>query len=190
VVWPCCTVPRWGGVSDPGGNPHRAGGPHPDAWVQIAAVSKDQTRNTMTLFPGLFTKDAIRRYRIDLGKEIIYARQGRARIEAVTSSPRASEGARATFVVRNETHHWLANNEGHEMDAVIDRNATKSSDGAARAISITNAYEPSEDSVAQRAREAWEAGEAGTSLVSGIMYDSLEAPPEAPLSAERSEEHT
>lgn len=183
-VGPCRPDPSGRTVTDPWGNPHPAGVPHPDAWVQIAAVSKDQTRNTMTLFPGLFTKTAIGRYRIDLGKEIIYARQGRARIEAVTSSPRALEGARATFVVRNETHHWLANNEGHEMDAVIDRNATKSPDGAARAISITNAYDPSEDSVAQRAREAWEAGEAGTSLVSGIMYDSLEAPPDAPLTPE------
>jgi hypothetical protein len=87
-------------------------------------------------------------------------------------------------VLRNETHHWLSNNDGHEMDAVIERNATKSADGSARALSITNAYEPSEDSVAQRAREAFEAAEAGQSLTSGILYDSLEAPPDAPLSAE------
>lgn len=183
-VGPCRPDPKGRIVGDPWGNEHPAGVAHPDSWVQIAAVSKDQTRNTMTLFPGLFTKAAITKYGIDLGKEIIYAHRGRARIEAVTSSPRTLEGARATFVVRNETHHWLASNEGHEMDAVIDRNATKSADGAARALSITNAYEPSEDSVAQRAREAWEAGQAGTSLVSGIMYDSLEAPPEALLSPE------
>lgn len=183
-VGPCRPDPSGAVVLDPWGNPHPAGVPHPEAWVQIAAVSKDQTRNTMTLFPGLFTKEAIVEYGIDLGKEIIYAHQGRCRIEAVTSSPRALEGARATFTVRNETHHWLANNEGHEMDAVIDRNATKSADGAARALSITNAYEPSEDSVAQRAREAWESGQAGTSRVTGIMYDSLEAPPEAALTPE------
>ena len=29
---------------------------HPAPWIQIAAVSRDQTRNTMTLFPGLFTR--------------------------------------------------------------------------------------------------------------------------------------
>jgi len=154
--------------------------PHPEAWVQVAAVSKDQTRNTFTLFPQIFSKRAIKQYRIDLGKEIIYADHGAQRIEAVTSSPRALEGGRPTFVVKNETHHWLQNNEGHEMDAVIDRNSTKSADGAARIIGITNAYEPAEDSTAQRTREAWEEAEA-VGVGSGIMYDSLEAPPEAPL---------
>jgi hypothetical protein len=169
---------------DEDGDP--VGKPHPAAWVQIAAVSKDQTRNTMTLFPQIFTKRALKRFNIDLGKEIIYADHGRARIEAVTSSPRALEGGRNTFCVLNETHHWLLNNEGHEMAAVIDRNTTKSPDGSSRTIAITNAYEPSEDSVAQRTREAWEEAEA-IGLASGIMYDSLEAPPEAPLTAEAAE---
>lgn len=171
-------------VRDPWGNEHPAGVPHPEAWVQIAAVSKDQTRNTMTLFPGLFTKAAIERYSIDLGKEIIYAHKGAKRIEAVTSSPRALEGGRPTETIRNETHHWLSNNEGHEMDAVIDRNAVKSSDGMSRALSITNAYMPGEDSVAERGRDAYDLIQAGKSLATGLLYDSLEAPPEAPLSAE------
>jgi hypothetical protein len=60
--------------------------------VLTAAVSKDQTRNTMTLFPGLFSDDAIRDYSIDLGKEIIYAHKGRCRLEAVTSSRARSRG--------------------------------------------------------------------------------------------------
>lgn len=137
----------------------------------------------MTLFPQILSKRALKKFHIDLGKEIIYADHGRARIEAVTSSPRALEGGRPTLIVKNETHHWLLNNEGHEMDAVIDRNATKSADGASRIVAITNAYEPSEDSVAQRTREAWEEA-ASLNLSTGIMYDSLEAPPEAPLTAE------
>jgi hypothetical protein len=166
----------------PAGQP--LGAAHPEAWVQTAAVSKDQTRNTMTLFPGMFTKATIAEYEIDLGKEIIYAHRGAQRIEAVTSSPRALEGARSTFVLRNETHHWLSTNDGHEMDAVIARNADKSPDGSARALSITNAYMPGEDSVAERARDAWEDVQAGRAVDVGMMYDSLEAPPDAPLTAE------
>lgn len=154
---------------------------NPVAWIQIAAVSKDQTRNTMTLFPSLFTKECIREHGIDIGKELIYAYKGARRIEAVTSSPRALEGGRPTFVIRNETHHWLANNEGHEMAAVIERNATKSKDGAARALSITNAYNPQEESVAQLQREAWENEEAGLSIKTGVLYDSLEADEHAQL---------
>ncbi|MEU1434063.1 terminase TerL endonuclease subunit [Streptomyces sp. NPDC005786] len=157
---------------------------HPAAWVQIAAVSQDQTRNTMTLFPSILTKRAIEEYRIDLGKEIIYADKGRARIEAVTSSPRALEGGRPTAVNMGETHHWLASNGGHEMAAVIERNSTKSADGQARSLANTNAFEPGEDSVAEQTRDAYEAVEAGRAADVGLFYDSLEAPPEAKLTAE------
>lgn len=154
---------------------------HPRAWVQIAAVSRDQTRNTMTLFPGLFSKACVAQHRIDIGKEIIYAHGGQRRIESVTSSPRALEGGRPTFVIRNETHHWLANNEGHSMAAVIARNLVKAKGGQARALSITNAYEPSENSVAQHQREAWENEQAGLAIATGVLYDSLEAPENALL---------
>ncbi|MGW7350954.1 terminase [Streptomyces sp. NPDC054784] len=166
----------------PAGQP--LGAQHPAAWVQIAAVSQDQTRNTMTLFPGILTKRAIEEYRIDLGKEIIYADKGRARIEAVTSSPRALEGGRPTAVNLGETHHWLESNQGHEMAAVIERNATKSADGQSRTLANTNAYEPGEDSVAERTREAFESAEAGRAADTGLFYDSLEAPAEALLTPE------
>lgn len=184
-VGPC----RFGGVADEGnewgvpvGQP--LGVQHPAAWVQIAAVSQDQTRNTMTLFPSILSKRALEEFRIDLGKEIIYADKGRARIEAVTSSPRALEGGRPTFVSLGETHHWVESNQGHEMAAVIERNATKSADGQARTLANTNAYEPGEDSVAERTREAFESAESGRVVDTGLFYDSLEAPAEAKLTEE------
>ncbi|GGU62845.1 terminase [Streptomyces lavendofoliae] len=160
------------------------GVPHPAPWVQVAAVSKDQTRNTMILFQSLFTPAAVAEYGIDVGKEIVYAHKGTARIEAVTSSPRALEGGRTTFTLLNETHHWIEANQGHEMAATIERNATKSADGAARTFAITNAFEPGEDSVAEQTRDAYEAFEAGRTEDPGILYDSLEAPPEAKLTKE------
>ena len=172
-----CRFSHWDDHGDP------VAKPHPAPWIQIAAVSQTQTRNTFTLFPQYLTKAAIRRYDIALGKEIMYADHGRCRIEAVTSSPRALEGGRPTLTVLGETQHWNGSNEGHEMAAVVDRNAAKSADGASRTIAITNAYEPSEDSVAQRTRESYEDAEAA-GHAHGIMYDSLEAPPDAPLSAE------
>ena len=47
--------------------------PHPSPWVQIAAVSQDQTRNTMTLLPGLLgTPKRAKALGVDLGKTIIY----------------------------------------------------------------------------------------------------------------------
>lgn len=179
-VGPCRFDPDAEPAEQLDGRLHPRGKPNPTAWIQIAAVSKDQTRNTMTLFPGLFTPECRAEHGIDIGKEIIYSYQGARRIEAVTSSPRALEGGRPSFVVKNETHHWLANNEGHAMADVIERNAVKSSDGAARVIAITNAYDPAENSVAQHDREAWESDPDG----SGTMYDSLEAGPSCTLDPE------
>lgn len=155
--------------------------PHPRAWVQIAAVALSQTQNTMKLFAGLFSEACKAEHGIDLGKETIYAYGGQKTIQAVTSSPKALEGNRPTLVIKNETHHWLENNDGHGMAKVIRRNAAKAKGGAARSLSITNAYEPGEDSVARQEREAYEMAQAGLAEDVGIMYDSLEAPKAARL---------
>jgi phage terminase large subunit-like protein len=164
-----CRFDRW-----ENGQPVAA--PHNAAWIQVAAVSRDQTRNTMTLFPGQISPRAIEEFQIDIGKEIIYAEKGRKRIEAVTSSPRALEGGRATFILKNETHHWLAPNEGHEMAKVIARNAAKSRDGSSRVLAISNAHAPGEDSDAEHDHEAWTKIAQGVSKATGIHYDSVEAP--------------
>lgn len=156
--------------------------PHSAPWVQTAAVSKDQTRNTMTLFPGMLSKRAQDEFSIDLGKEIIYAHKGKARIEAVTSSPRALEGGRATFVLKNETHHWLTSNEGLEMSAVIARNVAKSRDGSSRVLAISNAHNPGENSDAEHDWDAYQKIAAGQSRATGFLYDSLEAPADTDLS--------
>lgn len=169
-----CGPCRFGGW-DAGGVPIVV--QHPAPWIQIAAVSQDQTRNTMTLFPGLFTKEAIREYRIDIGKTIIYAR-GVGRVEAVTSSPQALEGGRPSLAVLNESQEWLANNEGQAMAKTIRRNLAKSNDGSARSMEICNAHLPGEESVAEETYEAWRQANGN---IPGLMYDSLEAPPVSDL---------
>jgi hypothetical protein len=166
---------HWDAASNP------VGVPHPQAWVQIAAVSRDQTRNTMTLMPSLMSDKLINTYGIKAGAELIRANGGRQRLEAVTSSFRALEGGRSTFVVLNETHHWVRGNNGDKMYETIDGNATKKD---ARYLAITNAYLPGEDSVAERMREAFEKIREGRALDIGFLYDSIEAHPKTPLSPE------
>jgi phage terminase large subunit-like protein len=155
--------------------------PHSAAWVQVAAVSMDQTRNTMTLLSPMLSDAAISEYGIDVGKTIIYSRGG-GRIEAVTSSPRALEGGRPSFVIKNETQHWLPSNEGLEMARAIARNTAKSRDGAARSLAITNAHDPGEGSDAERDWDAYQAIATGVSRATGYLYDSLEAPAGTQLS--------
>jgi hypothetical protein len=158
---------------------------NPDAWVQTAAVSLEQTKNTMRLLPGMVTAEARTQFGVQLGKEQVYALGSTRFLQAVTSSPATLEGARGSFILCNESHHWNSSNSGHDMIDVIERNATKSAGGAARILKITNAFEPGEDSVAERDRDAYEEGQrpgAGGSV--GLLYDSLEASEDAPLSAE------
>jgi phage terminase large subunit-like protein len=129
----------------------------------------------MTLFPSMISPWLQEQFQIDIGKEIIYAEKGKRRIEAVTSSPRALEGGRATFILKNETHHWRGPNEGHEMAAVIARNAGKSRDGSSRILAISNAHAPGEDSDAEHDYEAWKKV-SQLERPADMLYDSLEAP--------------
>lgn len=146
---------------------------HPSPWVITAAVSLDQTKNTMRLFPSLFSDDALAEYGIDLGKEIVYTRSGM--LEAVTSSPRALEGKRTTFSLKNETHHWLESNDGLAMADVIARNNTKARGGDARSLAISNAHNPGEGSDAELDYEAYLAMATGRGQ-QDFLYDSIEAP--------------
>jgi hypothetical protein len=158
----------------------------PSAWVQIVAVSQDQTKNTMKLMPSLISAEARRHYGIQVGKENVYGLGDTRAMHAVTSSPLSLEGPRPTLVIRNETQNWLSSNGGHDMAGTIEGNAAKSENGMSRMLDICNAYRPAEDSVAERIRAAWDAtqGDDPEALDFGLLYDSLEAPPEAPLTAE------
>lgn len=155
----------------------------PNAWVQMVAVSLTQTQNTMKLFPSLISAEARKRYGIQVGKRNVWGLNDTRQIEAVTASVMAIEGGRPTLTVRNETQNWNSSNGGHDMAGAIEGNAAKSEGGAARMLDICNAYRPGDDSVGQRAREAYEStlDEEKGNVEFGVMYDSLEAPAEAPL---------
>ena len=166
----------------------------PNAWVQVVAVSLQQTQNTFKLFPSLISAEARRHYGIQVGKQNVWGLGDTRQIQAVTASPLAIEGGRPTLIVRNETQNWNSGNGGHDMAGAIEGNAAKSEDGAARILDICNAYRPGEGSVGQVVREAWEKTQGDPDADDpsmrpqtadfGLLYDSLEAPPEAPLTLE------
>lgn len=163
----------------------------PEAWTQIAAVSQEQTANTMKLFPSLIPQETRDRYGIQIGKFNVWSDGDRRQIQAVTSNANAIEGGRPHQIIRAETQNWLATNGGHDMVGAMEGNAAKSEVSTpARILDIFNAYRPGRDSVAERAREAWEStqGEDATRLDYGVLWDSLEAPPNAPLTKEAAPE--
>ncbi|HEY9247673.1 MAG TPA: hypothetical protein VIO38_01000 [Rariglobus sp.] len=158
-----------------------------EAWTQILAVSQDQTKNTMKLMPALISPEARKHYGIQIGRLNVWGLGDTRQAEAVTSSPMALEGNRGKLIIRNETQNWNGSNGGHDMAGTLEGNAAKAEVGSpARVLDICNAYRPGEDSVAQRVREAWETtqGDDATALDYGLLYDSLEAPPGAPLTAD------
>lgn len=164
---------------DSDGNP--VGRPRHAAWVSIAAVSQEQTKNTFSLFPIMISKELKADFGLEVNKTIIYSASG-GRIEAVTSSPHSMEGNRPTFVIENETQWWLENVQGHEMHGIIEGNVRKHPGGNSRILSICNAHVPGEESVAEKAYEAWQAVESGQAVDVGLLYDALEAPSDTPVS--------
>jgi hypothetical protein len=68
------------------------------------------------------------------------------------------------------------------MAGVIEGNVKKSPGGVCRTLSICNAHIPGEDSVAERAWEAYQAVQSGQAVDVGLLYDALEAPADTPVS--------
>lgn len=150
------------------------------AWIQIAAVSQDQTRNTFTLFPAMASKKLRDEFGLEVHKTIIYSKAGGI-IEAVTSSPLALEGKRPTFVIKNETQWWVETNSGLEMANVISGNVTKGAYGTCRSLSICNAHRPGEESDAERDWDAYLSVQSGDAHDNQFLYDALEAPADTPV---------
>ena len=96
-----------------------------NAWVQVVAVSQEQTKNTMKLFPSLISPEARKHYGIQVGKTTLYGLGDTRQIEAVTSNPLSIEGGRPTQIIRNETQNWNSSNGGHDMAGVMEGNAAK-----------------------------------------------------------------
>lgn len=157
------------------------GRPHPAAYVQVTAVSLDQTENTLMCFQAMVPQRTREEYRLDIQKEIIYANGGRQKLKAVAASFRAAEGGRVSFAVLGETHHWVPGKGADKFYRTLFNNITKVK---GRFICITNAYEPGERSVAETIREEQEKVWAGTAKSTGWLFDSIEAHPDAPLTEE------
>jgi hypothetical protein len=123
--------------------------PWPTPLVQLTAFSVEQTDNVYRPLQSMIRNgplgDTMR-----VGEEFIRL-PGEGRIEVVTSSAQSRLGAPVTFVLQDETGIWTVGNK-------MDRVATTQRRGAAgmggRTMETTNAWDPGEDSVAQRTSES------------------------------------
>jgi hypothetical protein len=167
-----CGPVRFGGW-DAHGEP--IGVPVVAPWINLAGVSLDQTVNTMTTILSMIEQSptgVADLYSLDVGLSRIY-KPGGGRLVPVTASSATQEGARPTFAILDETHHWTESNGGEALAKVIRRNLAKV---GGRSITTTNAHAPGHDSVAEKDFLAHLAIKEGRSRASGLLYDSREAP--------------
>ena len=119
-------------------------------WVQIAAVSEDQTDNTYnSLYEMLVADDhrAAKALGIDDGRTRLYLKGKPGVLEPVTASSGSREGQRLTFAVLDETHLWTRRNGGVKLAGTLRRNAAKM---GGRTLETTNAPLLGEKSVAEQ----------------------------------------
>lgn len=118
--------------------------------IQITATTEDQTDNTYDALRPMIELGPLADLIPKTGEEFIRLPNG-GRIDAVTSKATSRLGQRVTFAPQDETGLWLESNGGHRL-ARTQRRGLAGMGG--RAIETTNAWNPAEDSVAQRTFES------------------------------------
>lgn len=149
--------------------------------VQIAAVSEAQTRNTMRMVRAYAPKGSkvVEAYDVDVGK-VQYFKLPEGTLEVITSSFTSTEGAESSFVIADETEHWLPGNGGPELQSTLQDNLAKSGE---RMLETCNAWESGQESAAEAAWDAWVAQEEGRlqDQAGSTLYDAVLAPPDTDM---------
>lgn len=127
LVGPVC-FDGWDKDGQPIGVPWGTGG-RPAPWVQVGAVSEDQTDNTYSVVYSLLTaRDGAvaKDLNLDVGVTGTFVRgHAKQRIQPVTSAAGSREGQPVTYVTLDETHLWTRQNGGIRLAGTMRRNVAK-----------------------------------------------------------------
>lgn len=122
----------------------------PTPLIQITAFSEEQTGNVYDALRPMIEYGPLSDVISRLGEEFIRL-PGGGRIDTVTSSNQSRLGQRVTFVPQDEVGLWLPVNK---MVKVAETQRRGAAGMQGRVVETSNAYDPSEDSVAQRTARA------------------------------------
>ena len=156
--------------------------------VQIAAVSEDQTENTMRMVRAFAKKGSrvVSDYNLDPGLTRYNCEDGK--LHVLTSSSATAEGGEATFIVGDETEWWLGKAGSEFMNTLADNLAKSGS----RMVETNNAWKPGVGSQAESTWDTWVEQEEKllaqgfTKSGSLLLYDAVIAPPETDMSDDES----
>jgi hypothetical protein len=142
----------WDADGEPVGAPWGTGG-RMVPWIQIAALSEDQTQNTYgALYGMLAARDGkvADNLRLDLGRTKVYHRDMPAAIlEPVTTSAGSRTGQRITKVTIDETWLLTQQNGGTRLVSTVRFNLSKTN---GREVDTTNAPTIGGGSVAEQSK--------------------------------------
>lgn len=125
------------------------GKPWPTPLIQVTAVSEDQTDNVYSALLPMIELGALHGEIDDTGLGRINL-PGGGKIEPVTASGRSRLGQRLTFAVEDQTESWLKRNGGRTL---ADNQRRNLAGMGGRWLSTPNAWDPTEESVAQYTAE-------------------------------------
>ncbi|MFB7630681.1 hypothetical protein ACFC0M_07005 [Streptomyces sp. NPDC056149] len=125
------------------------GRPWPTPLIQITAFSEDQTDNIFRPLQSMIRNGPLGEL-MRVGEQFIRL-PGEGRIDVVTSSAQSRLGNPVTCCFQDEVGLWTAENK---MTRVADTQRRGLAGMGGRAIETTNAWDPSENSVAQRTAES------------------------------------
>lgn len=154
------------------------GGPMPTPWIQCAANSEDQVDNTFRpIFTMLSEGPVSGTPGLDVGLTRVNLPDG-GRIEPVTAAAKSRLGARITFATFTESGLYTETSGGVNLARTMKRGLA-GMDG--RWTEITNAWDPSERSVAQ---QTWESRAPGVFLDYRMPRAHIDLDDDAALRAE------
>lgn len=147
---------------DANGQP--VGRPWATPLIQVTAASEDQADNVWGALLPMIERGALAADITDTGLTRINLPSG-GKIEPVTSSALSRLGQRVTLVVQDQTESWLKSNSLRRL-ADTQRRGLAGMGG--RWLSTCNAWDPSEDSVAQFTSEQ---------ELEGVYHDDVDPGP-------------
>lgn len=139
---------QWDGW-DAAGEP--VGRPVDTPWVQVAATSEDQTDNTWRPLVRMLREGPLANTPgLDLGDTRVKLPEGDGWIEPVTAAATSRLGNPITYATLTETHLMTRRSGGKGGGAAMAKAMKRNLAGMGGSWSeVTNAWDPSEDSVAQ-----------------------------------------
>ncbi|MEU0670352.1 hypothetical protein ABZ508_33385 [Streptomyces lavendulocolor] len=123
--------------------------PWPTPLVQITAFSEEQTDNVYRPLQAMIRTGPLGEL-MKVGEQFIRLPND-GRIDVVTSSAQSRLGNPVTFVLQDETQLWTVTNK---MTRVAETQRRGAAGMGGRTMETTNAWDPSEGSVAERTAEA------------------------------------